>query len=119
MSGSGPFSIEVNGKNIPVDNEGFLLDPEHWDLDVALTLADTIQIVMTEDHWEVVHWVREYFETNQKTPEARHLLKELKNRHGKEKGTRRYVYDLFPYGYGQMACKIAGLRKPLKLLLDL
>ena len=38
---------------------------------------------------------------------------------GKEIATRRYVYDLFPYGYGQQACKIAGMRKPLKLLLDL
>ena len=38
---------------------------------------------------------------------------------GKEIATRRYVYDLFPYGYGQQACKIAGMRRPLKLLLDL
>jgi tRNA 2-thiouridine synthesizing protein E len=35
-----------------------------------------------------------------------------------EKATRKYVYQLFPYGYGQQACKIAGMRKPLKLMLD-
>ena len=40
-------------------------------------------------------------------------------KHGKEKATRKYVYNMFPYGYGQQACKIAGMRVPLKLLLDL
>jgi len=29
------------------------------------------------------------------------------------------LYALFPYGYGQQACKIAGMRKPLKLMLDI
>ena len=46
-------------------------------------------------------------------------LPTLRERHGKDTATRKYVYDLFPYGYGQQACKIAGMRKPLKLLLDL
>jgi tRNA 2-thiouridine synthesizing protein E len=32
---------------------------------------------------------------------------------------RKYIYNLFPYGYGQQACKIAGMREPKKLWLDL
>jgi tRNA 2-thiouridine synthesizing protein E len=46
-------------------------------------------------------------------------LRGLKRRYGKEKATRKYVYTMFPYGYGQQDCKIAGMRLPLKLLLDL
>jgi len=65
------------------------------------------------------YFVREYFEEREFIPELRTLLKTLRERHGKDTATRKYVYDLFPYCYGQQACKIAGMRKPLKLLLDL
>jgi sulfur relay (sulfurtransferase) DsrC/TusE family protein len=52
-------------------------------------------------------------------PEARHALKDLRLKPGEEKATRKFLYSLFPYGYGQQACKIAGMRKPLKLMLDI
>ena len=108
----------VNGKQVETDNEGFLLNPEDWDRDVAAKLADTIDVKMTEDHWQIIMLVREHYETNHSVPEARILLKDLSERIGKEKATRKYLYRLFPYGYGQQACKIAGMRKPLKLMLD-
>jgi tRNA 2-thiouridine synthesizing protein E len=62
--------------------------------------------------------VRDCFERHQTVPEARTRLKALATEYGKELGTRRYLYQLFPYGYGQQACKIAGMRKPRKLMLD-
>jgi tRNA 2-thiouridine synthesizing protein E len=37
---------------------------------------------------------------------------------GRDRANRRYLYRLFPRGYGQQACKIAGMRKPRKLMLD-
>ncbi len=100
------------------DNEGFLLDPQQWDKQLAQSIARDIGIEMTDQHWEVVHFIRDHYDNYQVVPEARTLLKTLRDRHGKERATRRYVYDLFPYGYGQQACKIAGMRKPLKLMLD-
>lgn len=108
----------VNGKNIETDNEGFLLHPEDWNHDVAEKLADSVEVKMTDDHWQIVELVREYYEINHSVPEARILLKDLGGQIGKEKATRKYLYSLFPYGYGQQACKIAGMRKPLKLMLD-
>ncbi len=101
------------------DNEGYLLDPSEWNEDIALAIADQESIPMTEAHWEVVNFVRDYFEQSQTVPENHTLLKALRERHGKDTATRRYVQNLFPYGFGQQACKIAGMRKPLKLLLDL
>ena len=59
-----------------------------------------------------------YFDEKQIVPQARFALKHLKTAMDDERGTRRYLYTLFPYGYGQQACKIAGMRKPLKLMLD-
>jgi len=112
-------TLEVNGETIALDKEGYLLDPAQWNEAVAQAIAEKEGIELTEDVWEVVNFVREHFEYHQCIPEHRKLLQELRKRHGKEKATRKYIYNMFPYGYGQQACKIAGMRVPLKLLLDL
>ena len=101
------------------DNEGYLLDPADWNEDIAQAIAKAENIHMTESHWEIVYFVRDYFEFHQCVPENRTLLKTLRERHGKDIATRKYIHTLYPYGFGQQACKIAGMRKPLKLLLDL
>ena len=112
-------TMQVNGELIKLDEEGYLLDPEQWNKDVARVIAEKENIELTEDVWEVVTFVREHYEWNSCIPEHRKLLQELQKRHDKAKATRKYVYNMFPYGYGQQACKIAGMRVPLKLLLDL
>lgn len=112
-------TLEVNEKTIRIDHEGYLLEPSDWNKEVALAIAEKEGIIMTDDVWEVVLFVRDHFESNQCIPEHRRLLQALRKKHGKEKATRKYVYNMFPYGYGQQACKIAGMRVPLKLLLDL
>lgn len=70
-------------------------------------------VELSDDVWEVIMFVREHYEVNQCIPEHRKLLQALRKKHGKEKATRKYVYNMFPYGYGQQACKIAGMRVPL------
>lgn len=112
-------TITVNQKSLGVDIEGYLLDPHEWDLDVAHHLAEQEEINLSDHHWVVVNFVREFFDSRQTVPEARFALKAMKEMLGKEKATRKYLYQLFPYGYGQQACKIAGMRMPKKLLLDL
>ncbi|MGD2055276.1 MAG: TusE/DsrC/DsvC family sulfur relay protein [Gammaproteobacteria bacterium] len=100
------------------DEEGFLLDVHDWHPDLIETIAAEDGLVMTPERREVVDYIRNYFEKNQSVPEARVLLKHLRVVWGKDKATRRYLYQLFPRGYGQQACKIAGMRKPRKLMLD-
>ena len=112
-------SFEFNGKQISIDDEGYLLDPNDWNHDMAVALADHVKVEMSDAHWEVVNYVRNHFEFSSTVPEMRHCLKHLREKYGKSIATRRYIYDMFPYGYGQQACKIAGMRKPLKLILDL
>jgi TusE/DsrC/DsvC family sulfur relay protein len=110
--------LAVNKTRVATDKEGYLLDPQQWDESLALQIAASENIVMTDAHWEIVHFIREYFELQQSVPENRALLKTLRGRHGEDIATRKYIHTLFPYGFGQQACKIAGMRKPLKLLLD-
>lgn len=112
-------TMEVNGVSLETDNEGFLSDPAQWDLDVARTIARGEQLEMSDDHWTLVYFARSWFEDCHSVPQARHALKDLRLKLGKEQATRKYLYSLFPYGYGQQACKIAGMRKSLKLMLDI
>lgn len=112
------MALQVNDKVLDTDEEGFLLDPSEWDMDVARIIAEGENLDMTSERWEVVNFVRGHFDERGTVPEARHVLKLLEQKFGKEKATRKFLQDLFPYGYGQQACKIAGMRKPRKLMLD-
>lgn len=100
------------------DEEGFLIDTSDWHPGLIDALAAEEQLEMTPERRMIVDYIRSYFEEKATVPEARTLLKHMKNTWGPEKATRRYLYVLFPYGYGQQACKIAGMRKPRKLMLD-
>jgi tRNA 2-thiouridine synthesizing protein E len=113
------MNARLNGTGIEIDNEGYLLNTEDWSPELAAVIARDENLELTDDRLEIVNFVRTHFEERETIPELRTLLKALRERHGKYKATRKYVYNLFPYGYGQQACKIAGMRKPLKLLLDL
>lgn len=104
--------------SIDKDNEGYLLDPQDWNEALALEIAQIENIELSEHHWIVIKFIREFYEGYQSVPELRKTLTYLKNTLGKDLATRKFVYNLFPYGYGQQACKIAGMRKPLKLMLD-
>ncbi len=101
------------------DDDGFLLDPEDWDESFAHNTAQISELELSEDHWMIINIIRELYEQSGIVPELRTILKSLREKIGKEHATRKFVYTLFPYGYGQQACKIAGMRKPLKLWLDL
>lgn len=110
--------MDLNGKTIETDEEGFLLDPSEWDRALAEHIARGEKLEMTPERWTVVDFVREHFDQRGTVPEARFVLKFLEQRFGKERATRKFLQELFPYGYGQQACKIAGMRKPRKLMLD-
>jgi len=83
------MAIEINGSVYATDNEGFLLDPSDWDLNVAKALARGEQLDMSDDHWSVVHFVRNWYEERHAVPEARHALKDLRRTHGKGRGKPR------------------------------
>lgn len=100
------------------DEEGFFNDATDWTPEMIEPLAAEAEIELTDEHRYVIDYIRDYFERNFAVPEARVLLKHLAATWGAEKATRRYLYKLFPRGYGQQACKIAGMRKPRKLMLD-
>ena len=104
--------IEVEGKSLETDEEGYLVDLNEWTEPAALELAKTENLELTESHWEVIHFLREYYNEFQIAPAVRVLTKAIGKKLGKEKGNSKYLYELFPYGPAKQACKIAGLPKP-------
>jgi len=106
------MALEVNGATIDTDEEGYLTDLSQWTEDVAKVLAESEEVEMTSEHWEVVNFLREYYEEYQIAPAIRVLVKAVKKKLGADKGSNKYLYELFPYGPAKQACKIAGLPKP-------
>ncbi len=105
-------TIEVEGKSYETDEEGYLVNLADWNPAIANYIAKTEDIDMTEQHWDIVNFLREYFEEYQIAPAVRVLTKAVGKKLGADKGTSEYMYSLFPYGPGKQACKIAGLAKP-------
>ena len=112
------YCIKVNGRRLFTDQLGYLLDPSEWDEEVALALAAREEIELGDDHWQMLRFVREWYDERQAVPEARRLLQAMRERLGETKGTRRYLHKLFPHGYGPELCKIAGMTMPRKVMLD-
>lgn len=108
----------ADSADVARDDEGYLLDPDDWSAELARAIAREIGQALGDEHWQVIAYIREAYARAQTVPEARRVLRFMRDAFGEERGTRRYLYRLFPTGYAQSACKIAGMRKPLKLMLD-
>jgi tRNA 2-thiouridine synthesizing protein E len=94
------------GTEIEVNEDGFIADPQVWNDTIAGILAGDEEVeTLTEDHWKVVKYIREYYLKFGIAPMIRKLCKES----GYDLGT---IYELFPSGPAKGACKIAGLPKP-------
>jgi len=105
-------------KEINIDDAGFLQNSSDWNEEFASETAQKFNLFLTNDHWEVIKFIRNYYTEHNRVPELRKLLKVFKTSYGNDKSSRKYIYNLFPYGYGQQACRIAGMRQPKKLWLD-
>nr|VFJ42398.1 MAG: tRNA 2-thiouridine synthesizing protein E [Candidatus Kentron sp. DK]VFJ45437.1 MAG: tRNA 2-thiouridine synthesizing protein E [Candidatus Kentron sp. DK] len=106
------MAIEVNGKSYEVDEEGYLVNLNEWTREVGEKMAELDDAALEDKHWEVIDFLREYYEEYQIAPAVRVLTKAIGKKFGKDKGNSKYLYELFPYGPAKQACKYAGLPKP-------
>jgi TusE/DsrC/DsvC family sulfur relay protein len=98
--------VTLGGKELEIDEDGFIQEPEKWDKAVAEDIAKTEEAYpMSEDHWKVVDYLRNYFLEFEIAPPIRMVTKQT----GFDLKT---IYKLFPGGPAKGACKIAGLPKP-------
>ncbi|MCB9686621.1 MAG: TusE/DsrC/DsvC family sulfur relay protein [Alphaproteobacteria bacterium] len=86
--------------------EGFLLDPSTWDEDLARKMADGVGIALTDDHWQVIRWIRADYASTGASPNVRRVAS------GSGVGTKR-MYELFPKTPGKTAAMLSGVPKPV------
>jgi TusE/DsrC/DsvC family sulfur relay protein len=98
--------FEQGEVKIDVDEDGFMMEPEQWNEQVACALGTTEGVDdMSEDHWKIVHYLRNYYQQYGIAPMIRKLCKETGF-------PLKKIYELFPSGPAKGACKVAGLAKP-------
>jgi tRNA 2-thiouridine synthesizing protein E len=98
--------VELGGKQVEIDEDGFIQDPSVWDEAVAASLAKTEGVDdLGENHWKVVNYLRDYYLKFNMAPMIRKLCKETGF-------PLKEIYELFPSGPAKGACKVAGLPKP-------
>jgi len=104
--------INVDGKELAVDEEGYLANINDWVPGVADVMSKQDELELTDEHWDIIKFLREYYEEYQIAPAIRVLTKAVAKNLGKDKGNSKYLYSLFPYGPGKQGCRFAGLPKP-------
>ena len=103
------MAIEVNGKTIETDDNGNLVNYQEWDKDVAAALAAEDGIELTQEHQDVLEYLREeYVNNNNNQPMERQINKDMGKRWGK-KISSKDLYQLFPKAPSKQGNRIAGL----------
>lgn len=108
--------MEFNGKHIERDAQGYLMNHTDWSEELVPFLAQEENIELTDAHWEVVRFVRAFYEEFKTSPAVRMLVKAMEKEHGPEKSNSKYLFQLFKLGPAKQATKLAGLPKPAKCL---
>lgn len=105
--------IEFQDHHIAVDAQGYLKDHQQWSESLASLLAEREGIELSEEHWAVIRFVRQYYLEFNSSPAIRPLVKYLQQHWGPEKGNSIFLHKLFKEPAKQ-ATKIAGLPKPAR-----
>jgi TusE/DsrC/DsvC family sulfur relay protein len=103
------MAIEVNGKTIATDDNGNLVNYQDWDKEVALALAAIEDIELTQEHWDLLEYLRdEYQNNNGNQPMERQINKDMAKRWGKTVSSKD-LYKLFPLAPSKQGNRVAGL----------
>ncbi|MCW8128300.1 TusE/DsrC/DsvC family sulfur relay protein [Microbulbifer halophilus] len=109
-------TMQIEGREIPLDKEGYLRNLEDWSPAVAEQLASTEGVELTESHWEVIRLLQDFYREFELSPAMRPLVKYVGQQLGADKGRSIYLMQLFPPSPAKVASKIAGLPKPTNCL---
>jgi tRNA 2-thiouridine synthesizing protein E len=94
------------------NQQGFLINATDWNEAIAIQLAELNNISLTAAHWEIIHFIRDYYQHYKHLPNMRVFTKAIAKTLGEGKGNSRYLHGLFPDAPLRDACKLAGLPKP-------
>lgn len=105
-------ALIVEGAEIAIDKEGYLLDLDDWSEPVAQALAQAEGLDLQNEHWEILRLLREFYQEFQLSPATRPLIRYVALKLGPDKGNSMHLNRLFKGTPAKLAAKLAGLPKP-------
>ena len=107
--------LEVNGRNVETDVQGFLAHLDDWNEEFAREQAERDGVQLYNDHWELIYYFREYYEESMTNPTMHTLIRDLGKKSARfhdRKAYEKHIYHLFPRDPVHEVCKLAGLPLP-------
>ncbi|WP_339083315.1 TusE/DsrC/DsvC family sulfur relay protein [Pseudomonas sp. TMP9] len=108
--------LDVEGRSLALDKDGYLLTLTDWSEATAGVLAQREGISLSPEHWEILILVRSFYDQFQLSPANRPLIKFIASTLGPEKGNSLHLNRLFNGAPAKLAAKLAGLPKPTNCL---
>jgi tRNA 2-thiouridine synthesizing protein E len=104
--------MTVGDRQIPVDSEGYLINLDDWSEEFANALAQEEGLNLTDEHWQVIRYIRDYHHTHRVQPQVRVMITHFTQQWGAEKGSNHYLHEIFPRGGPQkQGNRLAGIRR--------
>lgn len=104
--------VTTPGGDVLTDQEGYILDMGAWSEDFARALAATEHLVLTDEHWQVIRYIRQHYDEHQVQPQVRDMIKHFREVWGEARGNNHHLHDLFPIGGPQkQGNRLAGMRR--------
>ncbi len=111
-TGAAVRTVQVNGHPIATDVEGYLKNLDDWTEDFARAQAEAENLELTEAHWQVIAFLRAYFEEHRVQAQVRAMIWHFAKAWGPEHGNNHHLHTLFPIGGPQkQGNRLAGLLK--------
>lgn len=109
-----PLKKVYAGVEFVVDEDGYFQpqDFDKWNEDVAKAIAKEENLELTDEHWVIIKFLREYYKEYKLSPTNRVLTKAISKKLGPDKGNNKYLYGLFPYIPSNQGARIAGMPRP-------
>ncbi len=86
-------TLEVNGHEVLTDSEGYLVDLGDWSEDFVRAQAACEGLALSDEHWEVIRFLRDFYERHQVQANVREIIKHFRDVWGKERGSNRHLHD--------------------------
>jgi tRNA 2-thiouridine synthesizing protein E len=103
-------ATHIAGREVELNKIGHLTTFDHWDPTIASALAKDDGLELTECHWAVIHFLRDYYATHEIPPSPRLVIKTVGAQVSPHVPcSRKHLEALFPNGGCKQACRIAGL----------
>ena len=103
-------SMQIAGRSLEFNKQGYLAYFDDWDANIAEAMATEEGLALSECHWRVIHFLRDYYDTHEMPPSPKVIIKAIGDAVSAHVPcTRKRLDALFPGGGCKQACRIAGL----------